>query len=266
MVYALHSLATHTYGAAAVVYLAYLIRQRRALAAVGRGLVGLGAVAHAVGLALLFAGQGAPVGMAQAFSSLAFLLVAIFLGLDLRYRLPVLGAFLTPFALALLVPGLLLGRSGVFLEAVRAPLLPVHIVVALVGLAAIAVAAGVALVYLLMERQMKGKRFGLLFSRLPPLQVLDDLNRHLVVWGFIALSLTMISGAFFASPHAGLTWVWAPKQVATLVGWLVFGVVLNARAFAGWQGRRVAVLTMAGFGVLVVSFLSAFNPGAAGIH
>ena len=49
----------------------------------------------------------------------------------------------------------------------------------------------VAAMYLLMERQVKTKRFGLLFSRLPSLQFLDDLHRKLVLWGFLALSLTL---------------------------------------------------------------------------
>ena len=40
------------------------------------------------------------------------------------------------------------------------------------------------------QRQVKGKRFGLLFSRLPSLHFLDELNRRLVIWGFIALSVT----------------------------------------------------------------------------
>jgi len=266
MVHALHSLATHAYGAAAVVYLVYLVRQWSPLPLVGRLLVALGAVLHGVGLGLLVLHQGGlPVGMAQAFSALAFLLVLIFLGLDVRYRLPVLGAFLTPFALAVLVPGFLLPSAGGLRDSLRRPLLPVHVSVALIGLAAFGAAAGIAVMYLLLERQMKGKRFGVLFSRIPSLQLLDDLNRRLVIGGFIALSLTVITGAFFVGGASYLEW--QPKQVTTLVAWLVFGVLLGARAFAGWNGRRVAVLTMAGFCILVVSFLTAFDPlGGGGLH
>src|SRR5690606_16244023 len=99
---------------------------------------------------------------------LGLLLMGLSLGLDLRHRAPVLGAFLTPFALALMVPALLLWPGAPPLpNASRQALLPLHISVALAGVATIAGAAAVAGVYLLMERQMKGKRFGLLFSRLP---------------------------------------------------------------------------------------------------
>src|SRR5262249_35772563 len=113
---------------------------------------------------------------------------------------------------------------------------------------------------------VKLKHFGILFSRLPPLQVLDELNRRLVIWGFIAISLTVISGAFFIRSSAGLTW--SPKEVATLAAWAMFGALLMARLWAGWRGRRVALLTMAGFGVLLFSFFSAFEPvvRSGGVH
>jgi ABC-type uncharacterized transport system permease subunit len=113
--------------------------------------------------------------------------------------------------------------------------------------------------YLLMERQVKGKRFGLLFSRLPSLEFLDTLNRQLVVVGFIALSVTLVTGAFFSSAAPGFFWTWTSKQIATLVAWAVFAALVGARSFGGWRGRRVALLTMTGFGLLLVSFLSSYD-------
>ncbi len=264
---ALLSIACHEYGVAAVVYLVYLIRQWKPLPWVGRALVGTGFLFHAVSTGVTLSAQGGmPRGMAQGFSMVALLLLAIFLFLYLRYAKPVLGAFLLPVALALLVPGLLIssvaGRtpSGVLPR----PLLPVHITIALLGIAAFGVASGVAVMYLVMERQMKGKKFGVLFARLPSLQFLDELNRSLVVWGFIALSVTLVTGAFFASDAAGIFWRWEAKEIATLVAWAVFAAVLNARFFAGWQGRRVAILTMAGFCLLLVSFFTSYKPGSWG--
>ncbi len=225
-------------------------------------LVGSGLTLHTLSLGVDLAQQGGvPSGIAQSFSIIALLLLAIFFALDLKYRTPVLGAFLLPVALAALVPGLLLsGRTpGPVLPA---PLLPVHIGIALVGIAAFGVASGIAVMYLLLERQMKEKKFGVLFARLPSLQFLDELNRRLVTGGFVALSITLITGALFASGGAGIFWRWETKEIATLVAWLVFAAVLHARFFAGWRGKRVALLTMAGFGLVLVSFFTSFVPGS----
>lgn len=264
------SLACHAYGLAAVVYLAYLVRQWEPLATSGRVLVGGGLALHGVALFELLGAQGGrPVGLAQGFSTLAFLLLAIFLVLDVRYRKPVIGAFLTPLALAVLVPGVLMhgSASPLLPSGLRQPLLPLHIAISLLGLASFAVASGVAVMYLLMEREVKAKHFGLLFSRLPSLEFLDTLNRRLVVCGFIALSVTLATGALFVTTGQGLGWTWDAKQVFTVVAWGVFAALVNARVFAGWRGRRVAVLTMAGFGLVLVSFLSSYNfTMAGGVH
>lgn len=252
------SFAFHAYALGSAAYLACLVRPSRKLAWVARGLSGLGLVFHGVALGgLLLAQGGMPLGLAQGFSVLAFLSWVLFLALDIRYRMPAIGAFLGPLALAVLCPGLLIHGGGSPLpEGVAGTLLPVHIAIALLGVAAFAVAAGVGVMYLLMERQVKGKRFGLLFSRLPPLQVLDELNRWLVIVGFIALSVTLITGVFFAT--GALFWSWGTKEIATLIAWGIFAVVLEARLFAGWRGKRVAVLTMAGFALVLVSLITSY--------
>lgn len=260
------SLACHVYGVAAIAYLACLVRQRPVLVLAGRLAVGAGLLAHVSSVVLTLSAQGwAPRGLSQGFSLVALLLFGIFLGVELLYRVPVMGSFIAPAALTAMVFALLLEDGGPLSPSVRLPLLPLHISVALLGIAAFGVAAGVAVMYLLLERQVKGKKFGVWFTRLPSLQFLDELNRRLVVGGFIALSVTLVTGAFFVSGGGGFFWAWQPKEVATLVAWLVFGALLNARLFAGWQGRRVALLTVAGFCILLVSFFSSFGPFDAGV-
>jgi ABC-type uncharacterized transport system permease subunit len=254
------SISIHAYGFAAVVYLIHLVRQATPLAILGRLTVGAGLLVHAAALFAAFTEQGGmPSGLSNGLSLLCFLLLAIFLGIDLAYRRPVIGAFVTPIALAALVPAVMVpGPGGPLPASLRGPLMPVHISIAILGMAAFAVAAGVAIMYLLMERQVKAKQFGLLFSRLPPLRLLDQLNRWLVVVGFIALSITVATGALF-SPLSPAGFFVDSKVIVSLVGWAVFGGLLHARFFAGWQGKRVALLTLSGFCIVLASFLSSYD-------
>jgi ABC-type uncharacterized transport system permease subunit len=255
-------LAFHAYGLGAIAYLALLAGRREAMVWTARVLTLVGWVLQGTGLGVLLAAQGwRPQGFAQGLSVLAFLLVALFLAVELRTRAPVLGSFLAPAAVAVWLPALYIlpaeqpARVGTW-----TPLLVAHIGVALTGLAVFAVATGVAVAFLLQERQVKGKHFGVLFERLPSLELLDGLNRRLVTWGFIALSLTLVSGLGVAA-RSGDARDFQGVEITTAVAWLVFAGLLQARVLAGWRGRRVAWLTMAGFGLLVLSFVGTYGSG-----
>ena len=50
-------------------------------------------------------------------------------------------------------------------------------------------------------------------------------------------------------------WSWEPVQVLSMLAWLVYAVLLQARSL-GWRGRRAATLTLAGFALLLVTLLS----------
>jgi ABC-type uncharacterized transport system permease subunit len=93
------------------------------------------------------------------------------------------------------------------------------------------------------------------------LELLDGLNRRLVTWGFIALSLTLVTGMYVAYRSTDVR-PFQAVEITTAVAWLVFAGLLQARVLAGWRGRRVAWLTMAGFGLLVLSFVGTYGPGA----
>ena len=112
-----------------------------------------------------------------------------------------------------------------------------------------------SLVYLLQERQLKAKR-----AR--PSSAACRRSRR------STSSTTAASpGASPCSPSAssparcsprrrGATfWSWEPVQVLSVLAWLLYAVLLQTRS-VGWRGRRAATLTIVGFALLIVSFLS----------
>jgi cytochrome c-type biogenesis protein CcsB len=256
------SIACHAYAVAGVAYLIFLVRQKGYSHLVGSLSLVAGFLCHgAMIVARANAMDITPVtNMAEGFSFMAWLMVGTYLILDWIYRLPAIGAFVTPLALTITVSALLVpGRLDDQPVALGLPGLLAHVTVAFLGMAFFAVAAGVAVMYLLQERQLKGKKFGFVFSRLPSLQILDEINRRLVLWGFVLLSVTIASGAFFAKARWGQYWSWDPKETLSLVAWAIFAGLIQARLLAGWRGRRVAMLTMAGFAILIGSFVGLFT-------
>ncbi|MEZ4335799.1 MAG: cytochrome c biogenesis protein CcsA [Sandaracinaceae bacterium] len=182
----------------------------------------------------------------QALAALSLIVVVVFLiTARTRDRLRVLGAFITPVTL-LLFMGAALRRHDVpaVPEDVRLALLPLHVGVNVLGMAAFAFAFVFALAYIIQERQLRQKKLGGLFQRLPALDVLDRLGLRAVLVGFPLLTIGVVTGTMWIVQGSfGLS----PMQGFGLLAWLLFAGVLLLRVAAGWRGRKAAIGTMLGF-------------------
>jgi cytochrome c-type biogenesis protein CcsB len=210
----------------------------------------IGLAARAIGL-----GNAMLNSFHDQLSLLAWLIVAVYLGVQMRYHLAVLGALVSPLAFLLTLSSYLVFSGAQTLpDELQTAWLPAHVAPAFLGYAIFALAACVSLVYLLQERQLKAKRRGV-FRRLPSLETLDDLNYRCVAWGFALFTVGIVTGSLLAKAMWGTFWSWEPVQILSVLAWLLYAVLLQTRS-VGWRGRRAATLTIVGFALLIVSFLS----------
>ena len=77
---------------------------------------------------------------------------------------------------------------------------------------------------------------------LPPLLTLERFMFRMVAAGFVLLTLTLVSGAFFSEQLFGRPMTFNHKNLFSLLGWLAFAVLLFGRWRYGWRGRPAAVL------------------------
>jgi len=239
------------YTVACALYLAFLAKGSEGVGRwAGYALVGAAAL-HIGFLGADWAVAGnLPIGDIHRTLSLASLLIVLaYLIASTRYRITVLGGFITPVTLLFLF-GASLGRSVEHVpQEVRSILLPIHISVNVLGVVAFTLAFAVALAYLTQEALLRRKKLGGLFQRLPALDVLDSLGFRLITIGFPLLTVGIVTGGLWAvkvSPDAPATIT--PTQALAVAAWVVFAGVLGLRVAAGWRGRRAAIGTMVGFG------------------
>jgi cytochrome c-type biogenesis protein CcsB len=207
----------------------------------------------------LAAGNIPVTNFAQSLSFLAWLTAIVSLVLIVRIRIQVLGAFVAPGVLLAVSVAYALMRPGrlVIPQSLRSAWLPVHVTLAFLGDALFVVAAGVSLAYLVYESRLKAKRpMPPPGQTVPSLEKLDRINYRLLGWGFVMLSLAIVSGAIWADATWGHFWSWEPQESWSLVTWLLYAALLESRIAVGWRGRRAAALTLAVFTVLLGSFLS----------
>ena len=219
--------------------------------------------ALAAGFALSTAGLLARAGHAvglhltqDQLAILAWFLVGAYLLLQLRYRLSVVGALVSPLAFLLTLSAYVAYSGDADLStSLGSAWLPAHVAPAFLGYAILVLAACLSLIYLFQERQLKAKRPAGGVGRLPSLETLDNLSYRCVVWGFALFTIGIITGGILSKVAWGTFWAWEPVQILSVLAWLLYALLLQSRA-AGWRGRRAARLTLAGFVLLVVSFLS----------
>jgi cytochrome c-type biogenesis protein CcsB len=217
-----------------------------------------GFLLHTAALAFRFHQEGYP-AIIQFYEALTFkswLIIALYLIIQIKYRLAVLGAIVAPVVSLMILAAFAFGAANSELPpGLKTYWLPLHVTLAFLGNAVFALAFSVSLIYVLQERGLKHKKINALLKRLPSLEALDRLNYHLLVWGFPLMTLGIVTGSLWAGVYWGNYWSWDPRQISSGIAWLFYGALLHGRMTAGLRGKKAAILTMFGFCVVLGYFL-----------
>jgi len=244
------------YLAGAVCYLLHALRkgQRAGAAATAATLTGFAAHSLAALLRVYALGRMPAPSPADSLSLFAWAVVLIYLIVEFHYRNRAVGACALPLALAAALGSALMPEN---LGSLPPPLpghgLSIHVVLAIFGNAAFAVTSCAGLMYLLQERRLKSRHPGRI--RLPSLELLDDIGVRSVLVGFPLLTLALISGSVWAEHARGSFLTLRPREVWSLVSWLIFAGLFAARLSAGWRCRKAAILAILGFCLVLFTFV-----------
>lgn len=130
-----------------------------------------------------------------------------------------------------------------------------HTVCSLLSYGAFLMAFITAMLFLIQERQLKRKRMGMLFHRLPSLEALDRVNFVAIGIGFGLLSIGLALGFLGAKTLLGHWWTGDPKEYLTVALWGSYLTLWLVRLRATLRGRRVALLSILGFSLVLFTFL-----------
>jgi len=197
--------------------------------------------------------------LSNLYESLVFfacMIGAIYLVVEWKYKNRVVGAFATPLAFltmayASMSPNIN-DRIQPLVPALKSNWLIAHVFTCFLGYAAFAIAFGISIMYLIKNRKsIKPDR---LLSRLPDLSVLDELTYQMVMFGFLFLTIGIITGSVWANSAWGSYWSWDPKETWSLITWFVYATLLHARLMRGWHGKRIALLSIIGFMAVIFTY------------
>lgn len=257
----LFGLAISCYVASSIGYQGYILFQKRPVYQISRIVLLGGFLCHTAFLVLQFAQNGLlPVqNLQETLSTFGWAVVGIFLVLQIKFHLMVLGALVAPLAAVAVIISSMVPKPQVHLDPLFQGLWrTVHMVSVILGIAALAIACLVGILYLIQEKAIKEKNRGFFFSRLPSLNLLDSMGYASLIIGFPLLTFGFISGVLYSQAVRGRFWTWNSKEIFAAISWLVFAALLHERLAVGWQGRRSAVIAIAGFAILLFTFFLFF--------
>jgi ABC-type uncharacterized transport system permease subunit len=197
---------------------------------------------------------------AEAFAFLSAASVAAALALDWARRLSILtvatlplGAATSALALALwassppgkpAVPGDAMGTWTVL-----------HVLVALASYGAFALAFVTGVLYLVEHRQLKHHGAGSILGFLPALETVQRLNVRAMAVGALLLLAGLLVGYFQARELYRRQFDRLdPKILLTTLTFLTYAAILVLSARPAFKGRRTALGSLLGFGLLMINF------------
>lgn len=195
-----------------------------------------------------------PVMAGEIVSTLALVIVAIFLFIFFVYRTISFGLFALPLAFLLtVVPAIGPERYTFSSALVRNGWIVFHVVMLLAAYAALLFSILSSVLYLIQENRLKSKQWTKpgspavtqprrFLTWLPPLATMDQIAQSTLVLGFLCMTAGLFAGSLIAQEQVGIGYFADPKVLLSFVMWGLYVGLLFIRRSSGLRGRRAAWL------------------------
>ena len=240
-----------------------VVKRRQQLFRLALASISLGAVFHLVsivdqGMAL---GKFPILNLHQASSLFGFVMTCAFLLVYWRYKYESLAVFVFPTVFLLtMVASLANPVETLTRPSLGAWWLSLHVILLLLGYAALTLTFAAGVMYLIQEKELKSKKPKAFYYRLPPLGTLDEMAYRTLAVGFVLVTLGLIAGSFGGFVEWGASWVVDPTIALAFVTWAIYLALVFSRLVVGWRGRKAAYFSIAGFCSAALTWI--INSGA----
>jgi ABC-type transport system involved in cytochrome c biogenesis permease subunit len=192
----------------------------------------------------------------EIFTVLAFSLACCYFVLELLTDIRGTGVFIIFLSLIFQIVSAIFIQDLINVpEVLRNRMLGLHVVSALLGYAGITISAVHAILYLMLYNSLKSKKYGLIYNRLPNIEILEKLSFNSMVIGFILLTISIVIGVVWL-PQAFPNFSFLdPKLVTTGIVWILYGGVILFKFTSNLYGKKLVNFSILGFIVAMFSLV-----------
>lgn len=267
------SSTTFIYALASIFYIGSFAFKKQILSKLGFIVLVVGLLGNTAGIILRWIesyqmGYGhAP--FANMYESLVFFswtVAILYIFVELKYKESIIGVFASPLvflaiAYASLSPDIS-SKISPLIPALKSNWLIAHVITCFLGYAGFAVAFGFSIMYFVKPKDSNTRT---IFAKLPSWELIDELTYQMVVFGFLFLTIGIITGAVWANSAWGKYWTWDPKETWSLITWIIYAIFMHLRMMKGWQGKNLAWVSIVGFLAVMFTYFGV-NYLLSGLH
>ncbi len=187
----------------------------------------------------------------------AWLVVVVYIYLEVSTKDRSLGVLIVPIVVVLHMLTLtkMLGTEVIQATGYSGGWFELHVLAYGLAYTAFAISCVGGVMYLMLLGEIQAKHFGFFYSRLPSLEVLNQITNRAATFGFVFLTGGTIASSVWAFQHFSRFSIWGePVFLPVLVAWVIYAGNLVARRWGGWQGKRAAFLSIMGFVLVILAF------------
>lgn len=195
-------------------------------------------------------------GMQNSFLLASWSISVFFIILYLKYKMDLLGGAVSCFLSIMAITSLFLPQSSFAGQNdLNIFMIALHVFFTFFANAAFFMAFVLGFFYLFQERNIKGKKHGIFFKKLPPLEILESAGNFCILTGFVFLTTGLASGVVWSKHIFGTFIVWDSKEIWSFVIWILYAAIIHGRITSEWRGRKAALMAIIGFFIVTFSFI-----------
>ncbi len=227
----------------------------------------VGVICHLISALLLFrAGELFDGSFDNSIFIFAFFIIVVFLIYHIKSNTYVLGALVLPLVFLITLPSVVfptdLVNAG---DPGENPVLLIHIFITFLSQAIFTLAFFAGLLYIFQQNRIKSKNISGLLKKFPSLSTLDSINHFCLLIGFPLLTIGLALGIIFTKSKWDVFLRLQQKEIWAIITWFLYAFLIYGRLGIGWKGRKAAIGAIAGFIVIVITFIAlgylSSNPG-----
>ena len=241
------------YFAAMVLYAAGLFFAKKILSDFARFITicGILSLSFYLGMRWQLAGRPPFSNMFESLIVLGWAIAVVSVFIDIKYKIRSIAVGAALMSLLAIGYASLLDKEIVpLMPALKSNWLTIHVLTCFIGYAALSVAFISSAILLCKRREDKS---------------LDIISYKMIAFGFLFLTVGVITGSVWANSAWGTYWSWDPKETWSLITWFIYAIYLHARLKKGWKARRAAWLSVAGFLAMLFTYFGV-NYLLSGLH